>query len=120
MESLDDLSVYVRSYAASLEVHRLSLKFPAYEQYKGLATQLRDSSKSVVSNIVEGYGFKKRRPKRFVNHLEISIGSCDETRLWLRYGFDLGYIPEAQYLELQRTYEEIGKMLWGMLRIVAD
>lgn len=85
MQSLDDLLVYQRSYAVSLEIHDLSMKFPAYEQYKGLGSQLRDSSRSIVANIVEGYAFRKQRPKRFINHLEISIGSCDETRLWLRY-----------------------------------
>ena len=119
MHSLDDLSVYARSYAASLEVHKLSITFPSYEQYKGLASQLRDSSKSIVANIVEGYAFKRNSPKRLVNHLEISIGSCDETRLWLRYSYDLGYISEADYLVLRTEYEEIGKMLWGLLRSVS-
>ena len=116
MHSLEDLQAYSRSYAASLEVHRLSLKFPAYEQYKGLASQLRDSSKSIVANLVEGYSFRVRRPKRFVNHLELSIGSCDETRLWLKYSYDLGYLTEREYDELAMKYEEIGKLLWGLLK----
>ena len=116
MHSLEDLQAYSRSYAASLEVHRLSLKFPAYEQYKGLASQLRDSSKSIVANLVEGYSFRVRRPKRFVNHLELSIGSCDETRLWLKYSYDLGYLTEREYEELAMKYEEIGKLLWGLLK----
>ncbi len=118
MQGLEDLKVYARSYAASLLVHELSTGFPAYEQYKGLASQLRDSSKSVVANIVEGYAFRKQRPKRFVNHIEISIGSCDETRLWLKYSHDLGYITEQKYSELKAEYEEIGKMLWGLLQSV--
>ena len=116
MHSLEDLQAYSRSYAASLEVHRLSLKFPVYEQYKGLASQLRDSSKSIVANLVEGYSFRVRRPKRFVNHLELSIGSCDETRLWLKYSYDLGYLTEREYEELAMKYEEIGKLLWGLLK----
>ena len=118
MQSLEDLEVYSRSYAASLEVHKLSMSFPAYEQYKGLASQLRDSSKSLVANMAEGYAFKNSRPKRFVNHLEISIGSCDETRLWLKYSYDLGYITARKYSELKVEYEEIGKMLWGLLQSV--
>ena len=116
MHSLEDLQAYSRSYAASLEVHRLSLKFPVYEQYKGLASQLRDSSKSIVANLVEGYSFRVRRPKRFVNHLELSIGSCDETRLWLKYSYDLGYLTAREYEELAMKYEEIGKLLWGLLK----
>ena len=119
MQSLEDLEVYKRSYAASLEIHKLSVEYPGYEQYKGLASQLRDSSKSIVANIVEGYAFKQRRAKRFINHLEISIGSCDETRLWLRYSYDLGYLSEEVYRRLNAEYEEIGKMLWGLLRSIS-
>ncbi len=102
----------------SLEIHELSLGFPRHEQYKGLASQLRDSSKSIVANIVEGYAFRKQRPKRYINHIEVSIGSCDETRLWLRYGFDLGYLEREVYNRLIAEYEEIGKMLWGLLQSV--
>ena len=118
MQSLSDLNVYKRSYTASLEIHKFSMEFPKYEQYKGLASQLRDSSKSIVANIVEGYSFKKYRPKRFINHLEISIGSCDETRLWIKYSLDLGYISEESGKRLIGEYEEIGKMLWGLLKSV--
>ena len=113
MSSYEKLDVYIKAYAVSLKIHRITLKFPRYEQYKGIASQLRDSSKSIVSNLVEGYAFKKLRPARFINHLEISIGSCDETRLWLRYGRDLGYLSEEEYEELEAVYSEVGKMLWG-------
>ena len=116
MQSLEDLQAYSRSYAASLAVHKLSLRFPAYEQYKGLASQLRNSSKSIVANLVEGYSFRIRRPKRFVSHIEVSIGSCDETRLWLKYSYDLGYLTEREYKDLVIQYEEIGKLLWGLLK----
>ena len=118
MQSLLNLDIYKRSYLVSLEIHRLSLKFPRYEQYKGLASQLRDSSKSVVANVVEGYAFKSQRPKRFINHLEISIGSCDETRLWLRYSQDLNYLTNEDSKRLIAEYEELGKMLWGLLQSV--
>jgi four helix bundle protein len=116
MSALEDLEVYNRAYHVSLVVHRLSINFPRHEQFKGLASQLRDSSKSMVSNLVEGYSFKRVRPARFKNHLEIGIGSCDETRLWLRYSRDLGYIGESAYGELEREYSEIGKMLWGLYK----
>ncbi len=118
MRNIERLVVYRKAYAASLRVHRLSLQFPKYEQYGGLASQVRDSSKSVVSNLVEGYTFKKLRPNRFINHLEISIGSCDETRLWLHYGVDLQYLSGNEYEELSETYDEIGKMLWGLFRSI--
>ena len=67
-----------------------------------------------MANLVEGYSFKRVRPARFLNHLEISIGSCDETRLWLKYSLDLSYIKDSVYKKLESSYMEIGKMLWGL------
>ena len=113
MKSYEKLDVYMKAYTVSIKLHQMTLKFPRYEQYKGLASQLRESSKSIVSNLVEGYAFKKLRPARFINHLEISMGSCDETRLWLQYCRDLGYLREEEYIELEAVYDEVGKMLWG-------
>ena len=121
MKSVERLAVYHRAYAVSVQIHKLSLQFPRYEQYGGLASQIRQSSKSVVANLVEGYTFKKLRPARFINHLEVSIGSCDETRLWLRYSVDVGYISDALYEELESAYDEIGKMLWGLYqRLISE
>jgi four helix bundle protein len=49
----EDLDVFKRAYAVSLDVHRASLKFPQVEQY-GLGEQIRRSSKSICANIAEG------------------------------------------------------------------
>ena len=38
-----------------VEVHKMSLQLPKYELYE-TGSQIRRSSKSVKSNIVEGYG----------------------------------------------------------------
>ena len=116
MKTVENLEVYRKAYEASLKVHRITQEFPAREQYKGLASQLRSSSKSIVANLVEGYSFKNIRPGRFLSHLEVSMGSCDETRLWLRYSLDLRYIEDVVYKELDGAYEEIGKMLWGLFK----
>ena len=118
MLPVEKLSVFQKAYKNSFKVHALSLKIPRIEQYKGLAVQLRDASKSIVFNLTEGYSFKTCRIKRFIHHLEISIGSCDETKIVLKYAFDLRYIDENEYLSLAMEYEEIGKMLWGMLKSV--
>jgi len=97
MKTVENLEVYRKAYEASLKVHRITQGFPAKEQYGGLGSQLRSSSKSIVANLVEGYSFKKIRPGRFISHLEVSMGSCDETRLWLKYCVDLRYIENMLY-----------------------
>src|ERR1700735_3060246 len=52
----EDLDVFKRAYALSIQLHRASLNFPKIEQYAGLADQLRRASKSVCGLIVEGGG----------------------------------------------------------------
>jgi len=44
----------------------------------------------------------------------IAIGSSDETRLWLRYGIDLGYIEDVVGRRWMADYVEISKMLQGL------
>jgi four helix bundle protein len=110
----EELEVYRRSYGLALEVHRLTLSFPSFEE-RELARQLRSATKSIAVNIAEGYG---RRPgtadaRRF---LIMAQGSCDEVRVWLTFAGDLGYISQAEKSKYLGSYEEIGKMLGGLLR----
>jgi four helix bundle protein len=51
----EDLDVFRRAYALSLEVHRASLEFPRIEQF-ALADQIRRASKSICANLAEGFG----------------------------------------------------------------
>ncbi len=55
VRSFEDLEVFKRAYRVSLAVHRRSLKFPKIEQY-ALGDQVRRASKSVCTNIAEGFG----------------------------------------------------------------
>ena len=106
------LAVYNKAYQLALEIHRLSLGFPKLEQYE-LASQLRRSSKSIPVNIAEGMGRQSSRAevRRFV---QIAIGSCDESRNWLEFARDLGYITQAEQQRWEDRYQEIGRMLRGV------
>jgi len=55
MSSYKDLDIYKISLSLFYEVHTMSLKLPKHELYE-LGSQLRRSSNSIVTNIVEGYG----------------------------------------------------------------
>ena len=81
MKSYRDLEIYNESYKLAVEVHKMSLKLPKYELYEE-GSQIRRSSKSIASNIVEGYG-RKRYKGDFIRFLIYSHSSCDETILHL-------------------------------------
>jgi|SRR6056297_884739 len=74
-----DLDIYNTSLALFFKIHTLSLKLPKYELYE-LGSQIRRSSDSVVTNIVEGYG-RKRYKGDFIKFLTYSHASNDETIL---------------------------------------
>ena len=113
MKHYRDFEVYQKAYKAALRLHKLTEKFPQSEQY-GLTKQIRDSSKSVVVNFVEGFSRRLLSVAEFKRFLLISIGSCDETKVWLDFAKDLGYLVGRQYKEMIQEYEEIGKMLYGL------
>ena len=108
------LDVYRKAYDASLAIHRETLRFPPFGQ-REWASQVRRSSKSIPANIGEGMG-RQMSPKDVVRFLRNAIGSCDETRIWLEYSRDLGYIDQARFTELHDSYCEVGKMLNGLIK----
>ncbi len=116
--SFEDLTVFRRAYRVSLEVHRTSLTFPAVEQ-GALADQVRRASKSICANLAEGFARQSRMPKDFRRYLMMAIGSGDEMRVWSRYCLDLGYIDEATWRHWRDEYQEIVKMLEGLLKSIS-
>jgi len=112
IQSYKDLNVFQLSYSLAMEIFWLTKEFPKEELYS-LIDQVRRASRSVTANIVEGWA-KRRYENVFKRHLIDSIGSCDETKLWLDFGFDCKYIAVAKHDSLVSRYEELGKMLHGL------
>ena len=62
MSSYRDLDIWKLSKELVIEIHKMSLsELPKFELYE-VGSQIRRSSKSIKSNIVEGYG--RRRYKQ--------------------------------------------------------
>ena len=112
------LDVYQKAYQLALEVHRISLGFPKIEQY-GLAQQLRGSSKSIPANIAEGMG-KQESAADVRRFIRMALGSCDETRVWLEFARDLGYLEPGMQGQFEQRYQEIGRMLQGLIKRYGD
>jgi len=113
IKSFEDLQVFQRAYAISLDVHRASLIFPKMEQY-ALGDQMRRASKSVCANIAEGFGRQRASSAEFRRFLVIAVGSCDEMQVWVRYASDLGYIAEETAAAWKGEYVDLAKMLRGL------
>ena len=110
----EDLEVFKKAYWISLEIHEASLNFPKYEQYNGLADQMRRASKGICANLAEGYGKQSISKLEFKRFIAMAIGSADEMRVWLKYCQDLGYVDRVQSQTWRNSYQEIAKMLSGL------
>lgn len=113
MQGFRDLKVYQLSYRLAMEIFEISKRFPAEERYS-LTDQIRRSSRSVPANIAEGYR-KRQYVRAFVNKMADADGEATETQVWLDVSRDCGYITQEQHVHFVEGYEEVGRMLGGMI-----
>jgi four helix bundle protein len=114
VSSVEDLDVFRRAYAISLDLHQASLKFPKIEQFGGLADQMRRASKSICANLAEGFGKQRQSNLEFKRYLLMAIGSADEMQVWLKYCSDLEYIDQKTCAHWRDEYRQIARMLQGL------
>jgi four helix bundle protein len=79
-----------------------------------LRHQLGASSERVASLIAEG--FSQSTDRHFSEYLYRSRGSSRETRTQLRVARGRGYLTEHERAKASDRYEEIEKMLTGLIR----
>jgi len=89
-----ELDVWKESRKLVKEVYLCTQSFPANEQY-GLTNQIRRSSVSVPSNIVEGCG--RNTSKDTLRFLHISRGSLYELETQLYITLDLVYLEKEVF-----------------------
>jgi len=110
--SVRDLEVYKKAFAVAMAIFEISKTFPPEERYS-LTDQIRRSSRSVCSNLSEGW--RKRKYKAvFLNKLSDSAQEASETQTWLEFAQRCGYISNETFLKLDEDYEHIYAMLATM------
>ncbi len=109
IRSYKDLRVYQNSLELLGPIHRLVLTFPDYEKF-ALADQMRRASRSVPTNIVEGYS-RRSSAKDFKHFLSISMGSANEMVVHLEICRQLGYGEGKTCAAFMESYETVGKQL---------
>ncbi len=113
MGSFKDLNVYKKAFKLAMEIFEESKHFPREELYS-LTDQIRRSSRSVCSNIGEGYR-KRIYSAHFVSKISDADMENSETQVWLDFALKCNYIKNFRYDDLLCQSEEIGKMLGDMI-----
>ena len=114
MGNYKDLKVYSKAFDLAMEIFHLSKNFPFEEQF-GLTSQIRRSSRSICSNIAEGYR-KRRYRAHFISKLTDADMENSETIVWIDFALSCGYINAAIKKELIKKAEEIGKLFCFMIK----
>lgn len=112
--SFKSMKVYRMAYDVAMEIFEVSKSFPKEERYS-LCDQIRRSSRSVCANIAEGYR-KREYPKHFALKMTDADAEASETTVWLDFAKDCGYLESALHQKMIENYNEIGRMLGGMVR----
>jgi len=97
-----------------MEIFEVSKSFPKEERYS-LTDQVRKSSRSVCTNLSEGW--RKRRYKAvFINKLSDAAQEAAETQTWLEFALACRYIDRKLFERLDEKYEHVFAMLITMER----
>jgi len=116
-QSYRDLDIYKKAHKLAIEIHEMSLKLPAFELYEE-GSQIRKSSKSSKSNIVEGFG-RRRYKQDFIKFLTYSLASCDETRDRLDTLYETKSLKDKEvYSYFCEEYDHLGKMINNFIKSV--
>ncbi len=119
-KSYRDYEIWQMAHELAVIVHKMTLgKLPKFEMYEE-ASQIRRSSKSISSNIVEGFG-RRRYKNDFIKFLIYALSSCDETRDHLEFLFETGSLKDASFFEdLSKQYDILGKKINTFLKRVTE
>lgn len=116
-EGYKKLKIYRLAHEFGIRVHKMSLELPKFEMFEE-GSQIRRSSKSVSSNIVEGYGLRHYKAE-YVHYLIRSYASSLETVEHLEYLYETGSLKDGKvFNELIQSYHELNKMLFKFIASV--
>lgn len=113
-KSFKELVVWQNAIELTMRVFALTKSFPADERYS-LTDQIRRASRSVASNISEGWR-KRRYVAAFRSKLNECEGEAAETQTWIEIARRCGYWNDATAKELDDRCEVILQQLSHMIR----
>lgn len=108
--SCKKLEIWQLARELTIEIHKMTFTLPKFEQFEE-AQQIRSSSKTISSCIVEGYG-RRRYKADFIKFLIYSLSSNDETTDHLETLFETRSLTdEAVFNSLHTKLNLLGKKL---------
>jgi len=108
-----DLYIWKLSKEIVVDIHKMTLQdLPKFEMYE-TGSQIRRSSKSIKSNIVEGFG-RRMYKQDFIRFLIFAESSTDESIDHLETLF------ETQALKSPEKYEDLHSRLLTLAKMIHE
>ena len=109
--SYKSLEIWQLARELVIDIDAMALnKLPKFEMFE-IGAQIRKSSKSVKSTIVEGYG-RRRYKNEFIRFLTYAMGYNEETLDHLETLFETGSLTDEDlYKDLIERLDKLGKKL---------
>ncbi len=115
MQNYKDLQAWKKSHDLTLAIYKLTKLFPKKELF-GVVSQLRRASSFIPTIIAEGAGrFTQKNSDSF---LQISLGSSQEVEYLMLLPKELNYLPESDFVLLEKSIGEIKAMLISLIKKV--
>jgi len=113
VKGLEKLEAWRKAMDFTLKVYREVLPILPDEEKWNLNQQIRRAVQSIPANISEGHGrFYYQDNVRFCY---IARGSLEETLSHIVLAYELGYIPEVLYHQLERSGDDLNRLLNGYI-----
>jgi four helix bundle protein len=109
---VEDLLVYQKALATAKEISALLTRADFSKDFD-LKDQLGNSSSRVPALIAEG--FEQKSDRHFAHYLYLARGSAKESKTHLRVACGRGYVSLRDTARLGGDYEEIRRMLTGLI-----
>ena len=98
MRDFKKYDIWQLSHELTLEIYKMTHRFPKEEMY-GLTSQIRRASSAIPTNIGEGCG--RNSDAEFNQFLNIALGSALETEYLLILSKDLAYIKNDVFVNME-------------------
>jgi len=109
-----ELKAYQKGFELAMKIFDVTKSFPKEERF-ALIDQMRRSSRSVCSNLAEGY-----RKRLYIKHFVAKLSDADmentETQVWLDFALSCTYIAQDVHDALLEDSLEVGKLLGYMIQ----
>lgn len=112
IKTFTDLKAWQAAYELTIEIYKLTKKFPKEELFC-LVSQMRRASISISSNIAEGFGRRSYKEKiQFYYH---SQGSIIELKNQLIVSAGVGYIKKHELSKMAEKINQVHRLLQGLI-----